>query len=81
MRKDLVITILILKRSYVDSSNESGISESVDYYVNKDKITKWTKIKPRLNVRTLAHNIVKKLPEMLVMQNNYPRLWIPGYYL
>lgn len=45
-----------------DSSNESDISESVDYYVGKDKITKWSKIEPRLNVRTLAHNIVTKLP-------------------
>ncbi|XP_035214470.1 uncharacterized protein LOC118188202 [Stegodyphus dumicola] len=44
------------------SSNESSTSVSANCYFGKDKVTKWNKKEPRLDVRTRAHNIVTKLP-------------------
>nr|CAI5823662.1 unnamed protein product [Callosobruchus analis] len=41
------------------NTNESS---SADFYLGKDKNTKWRRLRPNIQVRTRAHNIVKLLP-------------------
>ncbi|XP_018324187.1 piggyBac transposable element-derived protein 4-like [Agrilus planipennis] len=38
-------------------------SESENFYIGKDKFTKWCKVKPRQNVRTRSCNIIIHLPD------------------
>ncbi|XP_050063261.1 piggyBac transposable element-derived protein 4-like [Aphis gossypii] len=61
----------ILFRSDHDTNSEEEATDSEideapenanNFYIGKDGITKWCKIKPPVNVRTRAHNIITHLP-------------------
>lgn len=47
-----------------ESSNEFQeiLQTSANYYVGKDKVTRWSKNSPSATVRTKSHNIVMQLP-------------------
>lgn len=42
--------------------SEEDLSGTLDYFIGKDKKTKWSKRKPRAQVRVHSHNIVKRFP-------------------
>ncbi|XP_044766245.1 piggyBac transposable element-derived protein 4-like [Coccinella septempunctata] len=46
----------------LDEEENSSSSHLSGYYIGKDKITKWRKNPPNLQVRLRSHNIVKHLP-------------------
>ena len=45
-----------------DSDDEIDASNLGEFYTGKDGISKWSKEKPKQNIRTFSHNIVTKLP-------------------
>nr|CAI5855048.1 unnamed protein product [Callosobruchus analis] len=45
-----------------DLGQNTNESSSADFYLGKDKNTKWSRLRPNIQVRTRAHNIVKLLP-------------------
>lgn len=46
----------------LDSDDGTDESQLGEFYTGKDGVTKWNKVKPRQNIRTMSHNIVTKLP-------------------
>ncbi|KFM59493.1 PiggyBac transposable element-derived protein 4, partial [Stegodyphus mimosarum] len=48
--------------SEIEMDSENEIENDIYCFMGKDKKTKWSKEKPKTDVRTPAHNIITKLP-------------------